>query len=120
MGLWPLFMGGCQSSVVSCQFKYQQVSNLNILRSRGRFRQRVAAFPHGGDVKIRGFTDKLKGLFSRFPYNRASWQIRYICAKTVFALFENYDVPHHVRLRSQGGTFAAALQGASNRVAIDG
>ena len=56
-------------------------SNLNILHRGGRFRQRVAPFPHGGDVQIHSFADKLKGLFSRFADDGATWQIRYYAPK---------------------------------------
>jgi len=69
-------------------------SNLNILHRGGRFRQRVAPFPHGGDVQIHSFADKLKGLFSRFADDGATWQIRYVRAKTVFTLFYNHKICH--------------------------
>jgi hypothetical protein len=83
---WPLTLVHYRGSRVS--------SNLNILRRGGRFRQRVTPFPHGGDVQIHSFADKLKGLFSRFPDNCATWQIRYVRAKTVFALFDNHKICH--------------------------
>jgi hypothetical protein len=104
---WPPTLVHCRGSRVS--------SNLNILRRGGRFRQHVTSFPHGGDVQTHSFADKLKGLFSRFPDNCATWQIRHVRAKIVFALFEDYNVSHPIRHGSKGGSFTAGLQSPSRR-----
>ncbi len=95
-------------------------SNLNILRRGGRFRQRVAPFPDGRDVQIHCFANKPKGLFPCFPHNCAPWQVRYVRAKTILALFENYDVshPNHIEAKAAASLphskalRAAALPGA--------
>ncbi len=79
--------------------KWLSCRYFDFTRQRGRFRNRLAYFSHGTQMKLDGLADKAFRIFYRFTGRNAALEIRNISGVIVFRFFNDHRVsPAHDHL----------------------